>query len=33
MIIALPFLAAMSQGMFGDMYHEIGGIARLLSVH
>lgn len=33
MVVAVPLLVAMSQGMFGDMYREIGGMIRLLTVH
>jgi len=33
MVIAVPMVASMSEGMFGDMYHQMGNMVRLLAVH
>lgn len=33
MIVAVPLVAAMSQNLFSDMYHQMGSIVRLMAVH
>ena len=33
MIVAVPVVAGMSTNMFGDMYHQMGTLVRLMAVH
>lgn len=33
MIFAMPIVAATSQGLFGDMYRQMGSLVRLMAVH
>jgi flagellar biosynthesis protein FliR len=32
LIFALPVIAAMCQGLFADMYQQIGGVVHLMAV-